>query len=82
VQIREHDRRTTSDDALPVGLTIRAAIDPGILVSPNLTTDRPPSQILELWRRGQFEFIVSDYLPAELADVLERPRCHGPESSG
>jgi putative PIN family toxin of toxin-antitoxin system len=63
-------------------LTVRAVVDPGVLVSALLTTEGPPAQILEAWRRGRFELIVSEQLLAELAEVLERPKFTGRISPG
>jgi putative PIN family toxin of toxin-antitoxin system len=53
---------------------LRVVLDPGVLVSGFITAEGPPGQIVDLWRRGEFELIVSDALLAELHDVPQRPR--------
>lgn len=53
---------------------LRAVLDPGVLVSALLVAEGPPGWILDRWREGELELVVSDTLLAELEDVLLRPR--------
>jgi uncharacterized protein len=52
----------------------RAVLDPGVLVSVLLAAEGPPGRILDCWRQGEIELVVSDTLLAELEHVLLRPR--------
>ncbi len=52
---------------------LRVVLDPGVLVSGFITAEEPPGRIVDLWRRGVFELVVSDALLGELQDVLQRP---------
>jgi uncharacterized protein len=56
---------------------LRAVLDPGVLVSAFLVADGPPGRILDRWREGELELVVSDTLLVELEDVLLRPRFAG-----
>jgi uncharacterized protein len=53
---------------------LRTVLDPGVLVSALLVADGPPGRILDRWRQGELELVVSDTLLAELEEVLLRPR--------
>ena len=53
---------------------LRVVLDPGVLVSALLVAEGPPGRILDRWRQGELELVVSDTLLAELEDVLHRPR--------
>jgi putative PIN family toxin of toxin-antitoxin system len=52
---------------------LRVVLDPGVLVSGFSTAEGPPGRLVDLWRRGVFELVVSDALLGELQDVLQRP---------
>ncbi len=56
---------------------LRVVLDPGVLVSAVLTSTGPPAQILDRWRDGEFDLVVSPNLLDELEDVLLRPKFHG-----
>lgn len=47
--------------------------DPGTLVSGLLVAEGPPGRLVDLWRDGEFELVVSDALLDELEEVLLRP---------
>ena len=53
---------------------LRVVLDPGVLVSAILSRSGPPSRILDAWRDGEFDLLVSPLLLDELEDVLLRPR--------
>lgn len=55
-------------------MTIRAVIDPGVLISALLGKDSPPDAILRGWRRDRFELIVSPQLVAEFVEVVSRSK--------
>jgi len=49
----------------------RAVVDPGVLVSAFIgVRGSIPDRIVREWRAGRIEFVVSEALLAELADVL------------
>jgi putative PIN family toxin of toxin-antitoxin system len=52
---------------------LRVVADPGVLVSGVLTRVGPPAEILDRWRAGEFDLVVSPKLLGELEDVLLRP---------
>jgi putative PIN family toxin of toxin-antitoxin system len=52
---------------------LRVVLDPGVLVSGFSTAEGPPGRLVDLWRRGEFDLVVSDALLEELQDVLQRP---------
>jgi len=52
----------------------RVVLDPGVLVSAVLSSGGPPAQIVDRWRSGEFDLIVSPKLLAELLEVLLRPQ--------
>jgi uncharacterized protein len=53
---------------------LRVVLDPGVLVSAVLATGGPPAEIVDRWREGEFDVIVSPKLLDELEGVLLRPR--------
>jgi putative PIN family toxin of toxin-antitoxin system len=53
---------------------LRVVLDPGVLVSAVLSRSGAPAGILDAWRDGEFDLIVSPWLLDELEDVLLRPR--------
>jgi putative PIN family toxin of toxin-antitoxin system len=55
-------------------LTVRAVVDPGVLVSALFGKDCPPDAIVQEWKQGRFELIVSPQLVAELVEVVSRPK--------
>jgi uncharacterized protein len=53
---------------------LRAVLDVGVIVSGVLTAGGPPGQILDRWRGGEFDLLVSSALLAELERVLAYDR--------
>lgn len=53
---------------------LRVVLDPGVLVSAVLARGGPPAQIVDRWRDGEFDLIVSPHLLEELGEVLLRRR--------
>jgi putative PIN family toxin of toxin-antitoxin system len=49
---------------------LRAVFDVGVIVSGVLTAGGPPGQILDRWRDGELDLVVSSALLAELERVL------------
>ena len=56
---------------------LRVVLDPGVLVSAVLSRSGAPARILDAWRDGEFDLIVSPFLLDELEDVLLRPQFAG-----
>ena len=52
----------------------RVVCDVGVIVSGLLSGNGPPGRLLDRWRDGVFDLIVSPLWLAELARVLERPK--------
>ena len=52
----------------------RVVLDPSVLVSAVLSSSGAPAEILDRWRGGEFDLIVSPLLLNELEDVLLRPK--------
>ena len=52
----------------------RVVCDVGVVVSGLLSAAGPPGRILDRWRDGEFDLIVSPLSLDELARVLERPK--------
>jgi len=52
---------------------IKAVFDTNLLASGFLRADTPPGQLIDAWRAGQCELIVSEYLLTELARTLRKP---------
>jgi putative PIN family toxin of toxin-antitoxin system len=61
---------------------LRVVADPGVLVSAVLASAGPPAQIVDRWRSGEFDLVVSPKLLAELEEVLLRPKFHGVVAEG
>ncbi|HUC04772.1 MAG TPA: putative toxin-antitoxin system toxin component, PIN family, partial [Acidimicrobiales bacterium] len=55
-------------------MTVRAVIDPGVLVSALLSKGSPPDAIVQRWKRDRFELIVSPQLVAEFVEVVSRAK--------
>jgi hypothetical protein len=53
---------------------LRVVADPGVLVSAVLTRTGPPAALIDRWREGEFDLVVSPKLLAELEEVLLRPK--------
>ena len=53
---------------------LRVVVDPGVLVSAVLAAAGRPAEIVERWRDGEFDLIVSSKLLDELVGVLLRPK--------
>jgi uncharacterized protein len=51
---------------------LRVVLDPGVLVSAVLSRSGAPAGIIDAWRDGEFDLIVSPLLLDELEDVLLR----------
>ena len=51
----------------------RAVLDTNILVSGTSMLQTPPSQLIDLWRKGEFALVTSPQLLDEAKDVLTRP---------
>jgi putative PIN family toxin of toxin-antitoxin system len=49
---------------------VRAVLDVGVIVSGALTAGGPPGRILDRWRAGELDVVVSPVLLAELDRVL------------
>lgn len=52
---------------------LRVVLDTNLFVSGLKNKQTPPGQILELWRKKQFDVITSPQLLAEIHEVLMRP---------
>jgi putative PIN family toxin of toxin-antitoxin system len=52
----------------------RVVCDVGVVISGLLSADGPPGRLLDRWRDGVFDLIVSPLWLAELARVLARPK--------
>ena len=52
----------------------RVVCDVGVIISGLLSAEGPPGRLLDRWRDGVFDLIVSPLWLAELARVLERPK--------
>jgi putative PIN family toxin of toxin-antitoxin system len=55
---------------------LRVVLDPGVLVSAVLGSTGAPAEVLDRWRDGEFDMIVSPALLGELEKVLSRPKFH------
>ena len=53
---------------------MRVVLDTNVLVSAVLAPGSPPAQLLQAWRDGAFQLVVSGDLLVEIRDVLNRPR--------
>jgi putative PIN family toxin of toxin-antitoxin system len=61
---------------------LRVVADPGILASAVIASAGPPAQIVDRWRSGEFDLVVSPKLLAELEEVLLRPKFHAVVEEG
>ena len=55
-------------------MNLRVVIDPGVFVSAALVSSGPPARVVQAWRAGRFELVVSPSLIGELGEVLVRPK--------
>jgi uncharacterized protein len=53
---------------------LRVVADPGVLVSGVLSRAGAPAELLDRWRAGEFDLVVSPKLLGELEEVLLRPK--------
>lgn len=53
---------------------LRAVLDVGVLVAALLSRDGAPALVLDRWRDGDFDLVVSPALLGELDRVLARPK--------
>jgi putative PIN family toxin of toxin-antitoxin system len=53
---------------------MRAVVDTNVLVSALISVGSPPDQVLQAWRRGAFELVISLPLLDELERVLPRAK--------
>ena len=52
----------------------RAVLDTNVFVSGTSISQTPPSQIIDLWRKGVFVLVTSPQLLEEAQEVLARPQ--------
>lgn len=52
---------------------ISAVLDTNVLASGTVTAFNPPGQILNSWRDGEFELVLSQYILDELEQTLQKP---------
>ena len=52
---------------------ISAVLDTNILASGVLTASTPPRQIIDYWRNGKFELLISEHIIYELENTLRKP---------
>jgi putative PIN family toxin of toxin-antitoxin system len=52
---------------------VRAVLDANVLIAALLSSSGAPAQILARWLAGQFEFVISEKLMAELERALAYP---------
>jgi putative PIN family toxin of toxin-antitoxin system len=53
---------------------LRVVLDPGVLVSAVLGSRGAPAEVVDRWREGEFDMVVSPALLDKLERVLLRPR--------
>lgn len=53
---------------------MRAVLDPNVLIASVLSQSGAPAEILSRWLAGEFEFVASEVLLAELARALAYPK--------
>jgi putative PIN family toxin of toxin-antitoxin system len=53
---------------------LRVVLDPGALIAAAISKSGAPAELLEPWRDGEFDLVVSPNLLDELEDVLLRPK--------
>ena len=52
------------------GASVRAVLDPGVLISGAISSRAAPREILVAWQAGSFEMVVSPKLLYEMQEVL------------
>lgn len=55
---------------------LRVVVDPGVLIAAVISPSGAPADLLDRWRDGEFDLVVSPQLLDELEDVLLRPKFH------
>ena len=53
---------------------LRVVVDPGVPIAAVISKSGAPAELLERWRDGEFDLVVSPNLLDELEDVLLRPK--------
>jgi hypothetical protein len=53
---------------------MRAVLDANLFVSAAIEPRGQPAHVLDAWRAGLFDLVVSDAIIAEINEVLRRPR--------
>lgn len=53
---------------------LRVVLDPGVLIAAVISKSGAPAELLDRWRDGEFDLVVSPNLLDELEDVLLRPK--------
>ncbi len=53
---------------------LRVVLDPGVLIAAVISPSGAPAELLERWRDGEFDIVVSPKLLDELEGVLLRPK--------
>jgi putative PIN family toxin of toxin-antitoxin system len=53
---------------------LRVVLDPGVLIAAVISASGAPAELLDRWRDGEFDLVVSPNLLNELEDVLLRPK--------
>jgi putative PIN family toxin of toxin-antitoxin system len=53
---------------------LRVVLDPGVLIAAIIRKSGAPAELLDRWRDGEFDLLVSPNLLDELEDVLLRPK--------
>jgi putative PIN family toxin of toxin-antitoxin system len=53
---------------------LRVVLDPGVLIAAVISKNGAPAELLDRWRDGEFDLVVSPNLLVELEDVLLRPK--------
>jgi putative PIN family toxin of toxin-antitoxin system len=53
---------------------VRAVLDPIVIIAALISSTGSPARLVDAWRSGRFELIVSDLLLAELERALAYPK--------
>lgn len=53
---------------------LRVVVDPGVLIASVISQSGASAELLDRWRDGEFDLVVSPNLLDELEDVLLRPK--------